>query len=115
MSMSGQEPSSPSSNAPKKKLEFRGGTTGLFIPFILMFAGILWLGVLGDSLPEAYWPVVLVSLFVGLLLARDRNTYVDALIEGVASPMMAIMLLAWMLGGTFGALLSASGLIEGLV
>jgi Na+/H+ antiporter NhaC len=100
---------------PNASLQFYGGMIGLFIPFIVMFVGILWLGVLGDSLPEAFWPVVLVSLFVGLLLARDKNQYVDALIQGIASPMMAIMLLAWMLGGIFGALLSASGVIEGLV
>lgn len=100
---------------PKQLLQFYGGMFGLFIPFIVMFIGILWLGVLGDSLPEAFWPVILVSLFVGLLLARDKNQYVEALIHGVASPMMAIMLLAWMLGGIFGALLSASGVIEGLV
>jgi Na+/H+ antiporter NhaC len=80
-----------------------------------MFVGILWLGILGDSLPEAFWPVVLVSLFPGMVLARDKKGYVDALIAGVASPMMAIMLLAWMLGGIFGALLSVSGVIEGLI
>lgn len=100
---------------PTATLQFYGGMIGLFIPFIVMFVGILWLGVLGDSLPEAFWPVVLVSLFVGLLLARDKNRYVDALIAGIASPMMAIMLLAWMLGGIFGALLSTSGVIEGLI
>jgi hypothetical protein len=65
--------------------------TGLFIPFVVMFIGILWLGILGDSLPEAFWPVILVALFVGLLLARDNNQYTDALIQGVASPMMAIL------------------------
>jgi len=88
---------------------------GLFVPFFIMFVGILWLGILGDSLPEAFWPVILLSLFVGLLLARNNSQYVEALIHGVASPMMAIMLLAWMLGGIFGVLLSVSGVIEGLI
>ncbi len=110
-----QVPDSPSPQKPEQSLQFYGGMTGLFIPFVVMFIGILWLGILGDSLPEAFWPVILVALFVGLLLARDNNQYTDALIQGVASPMMAIMLLAWMLGGIFGALLSASGVIEGLV
>ena len=115
MPIFGQKSVSPSSHQPKHILQFYGGMIGLFTPFIVMFVGILWLGVQGDSLPEAFWPVVLVSLFVGLLLARDNNQYIDALIHGVASPMMAIMLLAWMLGGIFGALLSVSGVIEGLV
>lgn len=115
MSNSNIETTDTESPAPTAPLQFYGGVTGLFIPFILMFLGILWLGVLGDSLPEAFWPVMLVSLFAGLILSRDKNRYVDALIAGVASTMMAIMLLAWMLGGIFGALLSVSGVIEGLI
>jgi len=115
MPVTEQEPVSKPSKDSVEYLHFRWGMLGLSIPFIIMFVGILWLGILGDSLPEALWPVVLVSLFVGLLLARDREEYLDALIEGVASPIMAIMLLAWMLGGIFGTLLSVSELIEGLV
>ena len=33
----------------------------------------------------------------------------------ICCALMAIMLLAWMLGGIFGALLSVSGVIEGLI
>ena len=115
MPASSQQPVSATSQEPGKPLTFYGGMAGLFIPFLVMFIGILWLGVRGESLPEAFWPIVLIALFVGLVLARNKDQYVDALIHGVASPIMAIMLLAWMFGGIFGNLLSSSGVVEGLV
>jgi Na+/H+ antiporter NhaC len=96
-------------------LRFRGGTVGLFLPFGVMFVGVLWLGLAGAAIPEAYWPVVILALFVGLLLARDQRAYVDALVAGIASPMLAIMLLAWFLAGILGRLLGQTGIIEGLV
>jgi Na+/H+ antiporter NhaC len=96
-------------------LRFRGGMVGLFLPFGLMFAGVLWLGLSGVAIPEAYWPVVILALLVGLLLVRDERAYVEALVSGIASPMLGIMLLAWFLAGILGRLLSETGIIDGLV
>lgn len=104
-----------SEKAVNKKLEFYGGTPVLLVPFSVMFIGILWLGFNGTALPEAFWPMVLLAVFVGLLLAKSKQDYVDALIQGISSNMLAIMLLAWFLAGVMAKLLSATGLIEGLV
>ncbi|WP_408011093.1 Na+/H+ antiporter NhaC family protein [Pseudalkalibacillus sp. A8] len=98
-----------------KNLEFYGGTPVLLVPFSVMFIGILWLGLNGTALPEAFWPMVLLGLFVGLLLAKNKKDFVDALIQGISSNMLAIMLLAWFLAGVMAKLLSTTGLIEGLV
>lgn len=105
----------PSSSSTTPPLQMRGGVPALFIPFGVMLAGILVLGFKGLAVPEAFWPMVLLGLFVGLLLARSRKAYVDALIGGIASPMLAVILLAWFLAGTFGRVLNETGVIEGLV
>ncbi|MPZ97275.1 MAG: hypothetical protein GEU96_20765 [Propionibacteriales bacterium] len=97
------------------RLQMRGGILALFVPFLVMLAGILILGAKGLALPEAFWPMVLLGLFVGLLLARSRDEYVQALIAGIASPMLAVILLAWFLAGVFGTMLNQTGVIEGLV
>ncbi|QBI20378.1 hypothetical protein ER308_12920 [Egibacter rhizosphaerae] len=97
------------------RLRFYGGVPALFIPFAVMLVGILWLGFTGLAFPEAFWPMVLAGLFVGLLLARSKQAYVDALVSGVGSHMLAVILLAWFLAGILGTLLSQTGLIEGLV
>ncbi|WP_174614638.1 Na+/H+ antiporter NhaC family protein [Virgibacillus ihumii] len=98
-----------------EKLEFYGGTPILLVPFAVMFIGILWLGFTGAALPSAFWPMVLLGLFVGLLLAKNKKIYIDALIEGIASKMLAIMLLAWFLAGVMAELLQSTGLVDGLV
>jgi Na+/H+ antiporter NhaC len=98
-----------------QKLEFYGGVPVLLVPFFVMIAGILWLGVTGMALPEAFWPMVLAGLLVGLILAKDKKQFVDALVEGISSSMLAIMLLAWFLAGIMGKLLNETGIIEGLV
>lgn len=99
----------------RRRLQFRGGMAGLFVPFAVMFAGVLWLGLSGVAIPEAYWPIVILALLVGLLLVRDERGYVDALVAGIASPMLGFMLLAWFLAGILGRLLGETGIIEGLV
>lgn len=96
-------------------LLMRGGIPALFVPFVVMLSGILVLGFMGLALPEAFWPMVLLGLFVGLLLARSKESYVQALISGIASPMLAVILLAWFLAGVFGTMLNQTGVIEGLV
>lgn len=103
------------SEAHAPTLRFWGGVPALFIPFAVMLVGILVLGFAGLAVPEAFWPMVLAGLFVGLLLARSREAYVQALISGIAAPMLAVILLAWFLAGIFGRLLNQTGLIEGLV
>lgn len=97
------------------RLQFRGGIPMLFVPFLVMLAGILVLGFKGLALPEAFWPMVLAGLFVGLLLTKSRQAYVDALVEGIASSMLAVILLAWFLAGVFGKMLNETGVIDGLV
>ena len=96
-------------------LQVYGGVPALFIPFGVMLVGILVLGFQGLAVPEAFWPMVLAGLLVGLFLARSRESYVQALIAGIASPMLAVILLAWFLAGIFGRILNQTGLIEGLV
>jgi Na+/H+ antiporter NhaC len=96
-------------------LQMRGGVLVLFVPFLVMLAGILVLGAKGLALPEAFWPMVLLGLFVGLLLAKNRDSFVQALVSGIASPMLAVILLAWFLAGVFGTMLNQTGVIQGLV
>ncbi|WP_219419604.1 Na+/H+ antiporter NhaC family protein [Pseudonocardia nigra] len=115
MSQPAASPPPASRPAAPARLQLRGGVPALFVPFLVMLAGILVLGFKGLALPEAFWPMVLLGLFVGLLLARSQKEYVEALISGIASPMLAVILLAWFLAGVFGTMLNQTGVIEGLV
>jgi Na+/H+ antiporter NhaC len=96
-------------------LRFRGGLVGAFAPFVLFLAGVAALGISGAPDERGFWPVLLAALTAGLLLARDRKAWSDALLRGMSQPIVMIMVLAWLLAGVLGTLLAASGLVEALV
>ena len=96
-------------------LDFRGGAAGALAPFVLFLAGVGWLGLSGAPDETGFWPILLAALTLGLLLARDRRAYSEAVLDGMARRIVMLMVLAWILAGVLGTLLGASGLVESLV
>ncbi len=96
-------------------LTFHGGTAGTLAPFALFLAGVGWLGLAGAPDERGFWPVLVAALALGLLLARDRQRFGEAVVAGLAQPLVALMILAWLFAGVLSSLLGASGLVQGLV
>ena len=96
-------------------LDFRGGAAGALAPFVLFLAGVGWLGLSGAPDETGFWPILLGALTLGLLLARDKRAYSEAVLDGMARRIVMLMVLAWILAGVLGTLLGASGLVESLV
>jgi Na+/H+ antiporter NhaC len=95
-------------------LRFRGGATGALAPFAAFLAGVAALGLSGAPDERGLWPILLAALGLGLLLACDRDRYSETVIAGMARPIVLLMVLAWLLAGVFGALLTASDLVTSL-
>lgn len=96
-------------------LGFRGGIAGALVPFGVFLAGVAWLGLSGAPDERGFWPVLLAALATGLLMARDRTAYAEAVLAGMSRPIVMLVVMAWMLAGVLGALVGASGFVEGLV
>lgn len=96
-------------------LEYRFGLAGALAPLAVFLAGVAWLGFAGAPDERGLWPVLLASLAVGLLLARDRDAYGQAALGGMARRIVMIMVMAWVLAGVFSAVLRASGLVHSLI
>ncbi|QQO10882.1 Na+/H+ antiporter NhaC family protein [Breznakiella homolactica] len=96
-------------------LQFRGGVFGAAVPFIVLFIGIIILALTGNALPMAFWVPTLAAILVALILAKNPKQCADELVKGMASEMVAIMLMAWFLAGIVAQILKESGLINGLV
>lgn len=96
-------------------LRFRGGAFGVLAPFAVFLTGVGWLGLSGAPDERGFWPVVLAALAVGMLLARDRDRFTSAAVEGMSRPIVAVMILAWLLAGALGRLLQESGFVESLI
>jgi Na+/H+ antiporter NhaC len=96
-------------------LDFRGGAAGALAPFFLFLAGVGWLGLSGAPDETGFWPVLLAALTLGILLARDKRAYSEAVLDGMARRIVMLMVMAWILAGVLGTLLGASGLVESLI
>lgn len=96
-------------------LTFRGGLAGALTPLGVFLAGVSWLAFQGAPDERGFWPVLLAALTAGLLLARDRERYAETLLAGMATPVVMLMVVAWLLAGALSSLLSATGFVDALV
>ncbi len=96
-------------------LTFHGGLAGALAPFGVFLAGVSWLALQGAPDERGFWPVLLAALTAGLLLARDRGRYAETLLTGMATPVVMLMIVAWLLAGALSGLLSATGFVDALV
>ncbi|MEX2527907.1 MAG: Na+/H+ antiporter NhaC family protein [Gemmatimonadota bacterium] len=108
-------PEPPQSPPGPPRLLFRGGVWGALAPLFLFLAGVSALGLAGAPDETGFWPVLLGSLILGLLLARDREHYTEAVVDGMSQRLVMVMVLAWVLAGVLGSLLRESGMVEALV
>jgi len=88
---------------------------GAVLPFLVFLSGVAWLGLSGAPDERGFWPMLLAALAVALLLSRDREGAAEAMLAGMSRPIVMVMVMAWLVAGVLGALLAASGLVEGLI
>lgn len=97
------------------RLTFHGGLVGTLAPVALFLCGVSWLALSGAPDERGFWPVLLAALALGLALAKDRERWSTAALESIAQPIVAVMILAWMLSGILGTVLGDAGLVKGIV
>ena len=98
-----------------RPVRFYGGTAGALAPFALFLAGVSWLAFSGAPDERGFWPILLAALALGLILSRDREAYAENAIDGMSQRMVILMVMAWLLAGVLGALMTASGFVDSLV
>lgn len=100
---------------PEAALVMRGGLPGALAPFAVFLTGVGWLALMGAPDERGFWPILLAAIATGIALARDRGRYCDALLAGMARPIVMLMIMAWLLAGVLSTLLGASGFVEALI
>ncbi len=96
------------------RIRFLGGPVGALVPIAVFLAGVAWLGLSGAPDERGFWPVLLLALGAGVLLARDPAAYSETAIRGMSQPIVLTMVMAWLLAGVLGSLVSASGFVQAL-
>jgi Na+/H+ antiporter NhaC len=95
-------------------LSFRGGLFGALLPFLVFVSGVITVALSGAPDERGFWPILLLSMAIGLILARDKTAFSQAVIEGMSQPIVMIMITAWMLASIIGVLMASTGLVEAL-
>ncbi len=95
-------------------LSFHGGLAGALAPFGVFLAGVTVLALNGAPDEKGFWPILLAALTLGLLLAKDRARYSEAMLAGMSQRVVMVMLCAWLFAGVLGTILGASGFIGAL-
>ena len=95
-------------------LTFHGGLVGALAPFIAFLGGVGTLAIAGAPDEKGFWPLLLGALVLGLVLARDRARYCEAMLDGMNQRVVMIMLCAWLFAGVLGTIIGASGFVSAL-
>jgi Na+/H+ antiporter NhaC len=96
-----------------QKLEFYGGRGVVFLPIILALVGLVYIALANANIPE-YWVVFLLPLVLCVFLAKNKEVYSNTILKGITDPIGAILIMAVILAGICGALISKSGMISTL-
>jgi Na+/H+ antiporter NhaC len=96
-------------------LRFHGGAAGALAPFAVFLLGVSWLALSKAPDERGFWPVLLAALVAGTLLSVDKARFADEVIQGMSRPLVAIMILAWLLAGVLGRVMQESGFVEALI
>lgn len=99
----------------KKRLEFYGGAVGGLVPFLIFLAGTIYICVKGAPTETGMALFALIGLLCGAFFAKNRWDYSEEIFVGMADPVAVVPVLYWLIAGFFGAILKASGLVNGLV
>ena len=68
----------------RTRLDFHGGTLGAVLPFLVFISGVVAIALSGAPDERGFWPVLLLALFLGLILTRQRKAYCEVIIAGMA-------------------------------
>jgi Na+/H+ antiporter NhaC len=96
-------------------LEFYGGVFGALLPFLVFVTGVITIALSGAPDERGFWPVLILSLGLGLILCKDRTAFSEAVISGMSQKIVMIMITAWILASIIGVLMTLTGFVEALI
>lgn len=95
-------------------LSFYGGIIGALLPFLIFVVGVISIALSGAPDERGFWPVLLLSLAVSLLLAKDKAAFSEVVLEGMSQKIVMVMIMAWVLASIIGKLMGSTGFVEAL-
>jgi len=85
------------------------------IPLAVFIVGAMYLGLNGSPDEYGFWPIMVVSLIIALLLSKSKNRFSEIVIKGMSDKLVMLMILAWLLSSVVGIFMSETNLIETII
>jgi Na+/H+ antiporter NhaC len=99
-----------------QRLEFRGGVFAATIPLVFFIIWAITLSVKELVTEESLVLGMVIGVAIGLFFCKSKwADYAQSLISGMAQPVGVVAVIAWFWAGMFAKLLSAGGLVDGLI
>ncbi|MGI8314756.1 Na+/H+ antiporter NhaC family protein [Halobacillus mangrovi] len=99
-----------------QRLEFRGGVFAATIPLVFFIIWAITLSVTELVTEESLVLGMVIGVALGLFFCKSKwADYAQSLISGMAQPVGVVAVIAWFWAGMFAKLLSAGGLVDGLI
>jgi len=99
----------------KARLNMYGGPIGGTVPLLIFITGMIVVTFSGTGDITTFWAAGWIAFFIGIFFAKDKYEYCSALIRGIANSHGAVIIALYLFAGVFGQILTAGGLIEGLL
>ncbi|MBA2176371.1 Na+/H+ antiporter NhaC family protein [Halobacillus locisalis] len=97
-------------------LEFRGGVFTATIPLVFFIIWAIVLSVTQLVTEQALVLGMVLGIILGLFFVKSKwSDYAQSLISGMSQPVGVVAIIAWFWAGMFAQLLSAGGLVDGLM
>ncbi|ASF38302.1 sodium:proton antiporter [Halobacillus halophilus] len=99
-----------------RRLEFRGGVFAATIPLVFFIIWAIALSVTELVTEQSLVLGMVIGIAIGLFFCKSQwADYAQSLFSGMAQPVGVIAVIAWFWAGMFAKLLSAGGLVDGLI
>ncbi|MBN8235904.1 Na+/H+ antiporter NhaC family protein [Halobacillus kuroshimensis] len=99
-----------------KRLEFHGGVFAATIPLVFFIIWAIVLSVAGLVTEQGLVLGIVIGIGLGLFFTKSKwSDYAQSLITGMAQPVGIVSIIAWFWAGMFANMLSAGGLVDGLI
>ncbi len=85
------------------------------IPLFIFIIGAMYLGLNGSPDEYGFWPIMICSMIVAMLLSKNKDVFANIVVKGMSDKLVIIMVMAWLLSGIIGVFISKTGLIETII
>lgn len=99
----------------RQKSKFYLGGFGPVLPFVVMIAALIYMAFQGTLSSSAAGAAAFLGFCAAFFVMKDKQEFANIAVRGFSSPMLAQMIMAFLLAGTIAKLMDMGGLVKALV